>query len=419
MLAPYQGQGSPGPMIVDQRGNLVWFHPLPSGEQATNLGVQQYLGRPVLTWWQGRILQVGFGAGEDVLYDSSYQPLATVRAGNGYQADLHEVRLTAQGTAWIDAFDLIHMNLSSVHGAAAGVLMDSVVQEIDVRTGLVMWEWHALGHIAAGESNNPPQTYSYPWDYAHVNSIDPGASDDVLLSARNTWALYDVDIRTGAVRWRLGGARSSFKLGPRVAFYWQHDAEFQPGGLISLFDNGSDPPKETQSRGLLLSADASRQTVTVVRQFVNPMKTLLAESQGNALSLPGGNWLLGYGRLPNFTEFDSSGGVVLDGTLGPNVQNFKTTLSPWRGQPRTPPSLVASRAAGGAVTVAVSWNGATDVASWRLLAGPSARAMAPVATAAKTGFQTTITARSAGRYTAVQALDPGGAVIGVSAVVRS
>ena len=63
----------------------------------------------------------------------------------------------------------------------------------------------------------------------------------MLLSARNTWTLYDVDIHSGAIRWRLGGAHSSFKLGPGTRFYWQHDAELQPGGLISVFDNGSDP----------------------------------------------------------------------------------------------------------------------------------------------------------------------------------
>jgi hypothetical protein len=417
-MAPYQGQGSPGPMIVDQGGNLVWFHRLPAGVQATNLGVQQYQGRPVLTWWQGRILQLGFGHGEDVLYDSSYRPVATVRAGNGYSADLHEIRLSPQGTAWIDAFDPIHMNLSAVHGAAAGVLTDSVVQEIDIKTGLVMWEWHALGHIPAAESNNPPPKSSYPWDYAHVNSIDPGPAGDVLLSARNTWALYDVDINSGAVRWRLGGARSRFKLGPGVRFYWQHDAEFQPGGLISVFDNGSDPPKEKESRGLLLVPNLAARTVTLAREFVNPARTLLAESQGNALGLPDGNWLLGYGRLPNFTEVDSSGHLLLDGTLGRDVQNFKTTLSPWRGQPRTAPSVLVRRAAAGAATVAVSWNGATDVHSWRVLAGASPGTLRPVATVAKAGFETSVAAPTAGPYVAVQALDGLGAVTGASPAVR-
>jgi hypothetical protein len=417
MLAPYQGQGSPGPMIVDQGGNLVWFQPLPAGVQATNLGVQQYQGRPVLTWWQGRILQLGFGQGEDVIYDDSYRRVATVRAGNGYRADLHEIRLTPQGTAWIIAFDPVHMNLSAAHGAANGVLTDSVVQQIDIGTGLVMWEWHALGHIPAGESNNPAPASSYPWDYAHVNSVDPGSADDVLLSTRNTWALYDVDIHSGAVRWRLGGARSSFKLGPGARFYWQHDARFQPGGQISLFDNGSDPPKEKQSRGLLLAPNVAAHTVTLLNAFANPRRTLLAESQGNMLSLPGGSWLLGYGRLPDFTEFDSAGRVVLDGTLGRDVQNFKTTLSPWRGRPASAPSLVRAGAAA-STTVAVSWNGATDVASWRVLAGASPGALAAVVTAAKTGFQTTIAAPGAGPYVAVQALDSSGAVIGVSPALK-
>jgi hypothetical protein len=418
-LAPYQGEGSPGPMITDQSGNLVWFHPLGAGQEATNFQVQQYEGRPVLTWWQGRIIQVGFGEGEDVIYDDSYRRIATVRAGNGYRADLHAVQLTPQGTAWIDAFDPIHMNLSAEHGSASGILTDSVVQEVDIKTGLVMWEWHALGHISLAESNNPVLASGYPWDYIHVNSAVPGSSGDVLVSARNSWTLYDVDIHSGAFTWRLGGAHSSFKLGPGTRFYWQHDAQFQPGGLISMFDNGSDPPKEKQSRGLLLAANLSNHTVSLVRQFVNPARTLLAESQGNAQSLPGGNWMLGYGRLPNFTEFDASGHVLLDGTLGRNVQNFKSFLSPWSGHPATAPSLLAQSAGAGTVAAAVSWNGATEVASWRLLAGASASTLSPVATVAKAGFQTSITAHASGPYIAVQALDGSGALIGTSAVVKA
>jgi hypothetical protein len=418
-LAPYQGKGTPGPMIVDHAGNLVWFRALPASQTATNFQVQQYQGKPVLTWWQGRVLEVGFGQGEDVIYDSSYRHIATVRAGNGYHADLHEIRLTAQGTAWIDAFDPIHMNLSSAHGLANGVLTDSVIQEVDVKTGLVMWEWHALGSIPIGDSHNPAPRSPYPWDYIHVNSVDPGSSGDVLLSARNTWALYDVDIQTGVVRWRLGGSHSSFKAGAGTHFYWQHDAEFQPGGAISVFDNGSDPPKEKQSRGLLLAADPAAHSVTLLRQFVNPSKTLLASSQGNTLSLPGGNWLMGYGGLPNFTEYDSSGHVLFDATLGKNVQDFRTYLAPWSGQPRTVPAVKATPSGSGGLSVAVSWNGATAVASWRVLAGASPSTLAPVITAAKSGFQTTIAAPATGPYLAVQALDGAGTVLAVSATVKA
>jgi Arylsulfotransferase (ASST) len=416
-LAPYQGKGRPGTMIAEQDGSLVWFRPLPRDDSASNFQVQQYEGKPVLTWWEGRVLEVGFGQGVDEIYDDSYRHVATIRGGNGYSADLHEIRVTSQGTAWIDEFSPIKMDLSREHGKANGVLTDSIVQEIDVRTGLVMWEWHALGHVALSESYSPAPKYSYPWDYVHVNSISPGAGD-VLLSARNTWALYDVDLRSGAIRWRLGGRRSSFRQRAGTHFYWQHDAEWQPDGTISVFDNGSDPPKEKQSRGLLLRLDRSSRSVSLVKQFVNPSERLLASSQGNTLSLAGGDWLMGYGGLPNFTEYDSSGRVLLDGTLGRNVQDFRTYLAPWKATPRTRPSIVAHAAGAGAISVAASWNGATEVASWRALAGSAPGALAPAATAPRHGFQTSMTVHGAGPYVAVQALDASGSVIGTSATVK-
>jgi hypothetical protein len=417
-LAPYQGKGTPGPMIAEQDGSLVWFKPLPAGETATNLQVQQYEGKPVLTWWQGRVLEVGFGQGAIELYNTSYQHVRTIRAGNGYHADLHEIHLTPEGTAWNDQFDPIEMNLSSAGGKSNGVLTDSIVQEIDIKTGLVMWEWHALGHIPLSESNNPAPKYSYPWDYVHINSISPGPNGDVLLSSRNTWALYDVDIASGQIRWRLGGKHSTLKLGAGTREYWQHDAEWQPGGLISVFDNGSTPPKEKQSRGLLLKPDPAGHSVSLVRAFTNPSRTLLAASQGNTLSLPGGNWLMGYGGLPNFTEYDSSGHVLLDGTLGKNVQDFRTYLAPWSATAPGRPSLSA-KASGGTATIAASWNGATSIASWRVLAGASSGSLAAVATAAKAGFETTLKASTAGPYFAVQALDGSGNVLGTSATVKA
>ncbi len=415
-LAPYQGEGTPGPMISEQNGALVWFHPLPAGEEATNFQVQQYDNKPVLTWWQGRILKVGFGQGEDVIYNSSYKQVGSIHAGNGYRADLHEIRLTPQGTAWIDEFDPIKLKLASLRGAA-GVLTDSVVQEIDVKTGLVMWEWHALGHIPLSDSYNPVPHNGNPWDYIHVNSADPGTSDDLLISARNSWALYDVDIKTGAFNWQLGGKHSTFKLGPGAKTYWQHDAEWQPGELISVFDNGSTPPKEKQSRGVLLKPNYASKTVALAKAFVNPSNTLLAPAQGNTLSLPQDNWLMGYGNLPNFTEYDSSGHVLLDGALGHNVQDFRTYLSPWNGQPTSSPAIVAKRS-GGSMTVQTSWNGATSVASWRVLAGASTSALTPLASVAKSGFQTSATVTTSGTYIQTQALDANGNVLGASPTIR-
>ena len=431
-LAPYQGLGAPGPMIAEQNGALVWFHPLPRDDSATNFQVQTYEGKPALTWWQGRIIKVGFGEGEDVIYNSSYQQVATVRAGNGYRADLHEILLTPQGTAWIDAFDPIHMNLSSVHGSAHGILLDSIIEEVDIKTGLVMWEWHALGHIplqrlaqprllrgipvglrahqldlAGGAGSNPGEAGSNP----------PGEPGNVMLSARNTWTLYDVNMHTGGYNWLLGdGGHSSFKLGPGVRFYWQHDAEFQPGGLISLFNNASDPPKQKESSGLLLRPNLSNHTVTLVKRFVNPSKTLLASSQGNTLSLPGGDWLLGYGGLPNFTEFNSSGHVLLDGTLGKNVQDFRTYLSSeWSGQPTTAPAIAvqaAARRRDGRGELERRHRRRLLAGARRQLAGKPRRALTTVA---RHGFQTTIpVSAGAGTYVAARALGASGQTLGTS-----
>lgn len=408
-LAPYQGTGSPGPMIVAPNGRLIWFHPLPAGYSATNLQVQTYEGKPVLTWWQGRILKLGFGQGEDVVYSSSYQPIEAIRAGNGLHADLHVITIAPEGTAWIDAFYPIHTDLAAYHGATDGVLSDSVVQEIDIKTGLVMWEWHALGHIPLASSKNPAPHTSYPWDAYHLNSVAPDGNGNLLISVRNTWTLYDLGIHTGGFAWQFGdGSRSSFKLGGGVRFYWQHDARWQPGGLISVFDNGSTPPKEKQSSGLLLRPEESRHRVSLVKRFVNSSRTLLAGSQGSVQQLAGGDWLLGYGELPNFTELNSSGQIVYDARLGKNTQDFRTYEFPWSATPAQPPEFTLS---GGAVHA--SWNGATEVASWRLLAGSSASSLSPVSTARSNGFETTISAPSAA-YLQVQALNAAGQVIGTS-----
>jgi hypothetical protein len=416
-LAPYQGMGTAGEMIVDQAGNLIWFHPAPANDAATNFHPQQYEGHTVLTWWQGRILALGFGQGADEIWSTSYQPIAQVLAGNGYKADLHQFTLTPQGTAWIDAFDPVELDLSGIGGSAHAVVNDSIVQEVDVKTGLVMWEWHALGHIPLHDSEAAVPRTNINWDYVHLNSIDPGTSGNLLISSRGTWTVYDVDIHSGAFIWRIGGKYPSFKRGPGTSFYWQHDARWQANGLVSVFDNGSDPAHEKQSRGLLLDPNPRSHTVTLVKQFTNPSATLLASSQGDLLDLPGGNWLMGYGGLPNFTEYDSSGQVLFDATLGKNVQDFRTFLAPWSSTPKTQPALAAQAHGGGAVTVEASWNGATTVASWRVLAGSSAGSMASVATAPEHGFETTIQLHTTAPLVAVEALDASGAKLASSAAI--
>jgi len=155
LLAPYAGSGQYGPMILDGNGDLVWFKPVPHGSRAADLRVQTYEGRPVLTWWQDPLVAGGRRDAGVVIADSSYDDVAIVRAGNGYQPDLHAFEITPRGTALFTVYDAIRCNLSAYGGPADGAVADTLFQEVDLRTGLVRSEWHALDHVALADSYMP------------------------------------------------------------------------------------------------------------------------------------------------------------------------------------------------------------------------------------------------------------------------
>jgi hypothetical protein len=423
-LAPYSGPGQYGPMILDENGSLVWFKPLsPQGTRAANFQVQEYEGQPVLTWWQDPLIAGGQSNAGEVIMNSSYRQIAVVRAGNGYQPDLHEFEITPQDTALITVYTGIDCNLSALGGPRDGAVADTLLQEIDLRTGLVMFEWHSLDHVALSDSYAAPfpGTQTTPFDYFHINSIDVEQDGDLLVGSRNTWAAYDVDPHTGQVRWQLGGKHSSFAMGPGTRTAWQHDARQQPDGTITFFDNGATPIKHPQSRAIQVSLDAQNMTASLVRVAEHPTP-LVSGSQGNTQALANGNWLIGWGEEPYLSEFSPTGQLLFDAHLPAAYESYRAYRLPWTGQPSGPPALayLPSSAAHGGAVVYASWNGATLAVAWRVLSGPSPSSLAPVAAAAKTGFETAIplTQAAAGACAAVQALDSSGAVIGVSAAVR-
>jgi len=417
-VAPYDGPGQSGPMILDSSGGLVWFKALRKYTSATNLRVQEYAGKPVLTWWQGDISVHGFGLGEGVILDNAYAQIARVRAGNGLQADLHDFQLTPQGTALITAYDPIYCNLSSVGGSADGAVTDGTFQEIDVRTGLVMFQWTSLDHVALAESYAPANTSdtAFPFDFFHINSINLDQDGSLLISARNTWTAYDLNPQTGQIAWQLGGKHSSFTLGPETATAWQHDPRELANGSFSIFDNGASPTVHSQSRGIVVSLEPQSKTATLVSQFIHPSPPILAKSQGNIQAQANGDWFVGWGEVPDFSEFSPTGHLLFDAHLPPGDQSYRDLRFAWTGHPATRPAI-SVLVAHGAGTVYASWNGATLVASWRVLVGASGRSLKPVAQAARSGFESAITlpAGTTGRYVTVQALDATGRVLGTAA----
>lgn len=306
--APFRGPAQYGPMIFDDEGNLVWFHPLPAGRQAADFRVQRYHGHDVLTWWQGRMLRVGYGVGVDVVADRHYRRIAVLGAGNGLHADDHDFRLTAQGQALLTAYSPIE-NPSST----SGLTLDRVVQEIDPKTGLVMREWHSLGSVPVA----------------------------------------------------------------------------------------------------------------------NPRSVQL---------LPNGNRLLSGAGLPTFTESNRSGETVLAGRLPDGDTSFGVYRYRWAGLPGQRPAIAAVTqsqpgppcktehpgevcpliaALVSETTVYMSWNGATGVASWRVLAGSTRNHLEPLAGVKRSGFETNVTLPGAVAYVQAQALSATGKLLASSNIVKS
>ena len=413
------GPGQYGPLIYAPDGRLVWFQRLSGGETAENLSEQSYKGQPVLTWWRGRVLALGFGQGEDVVMNSRYQTVARVAGGNGLKADLHEFQLAPHDVAYVTAYNPVRCDLRPVKGAADGAIVDTAIQQIDIATGLVRWEWHSLDHVAAAESEVEAPGDTTPWDYFHLNSIDLEPGGNLLISARSTWAGYQLDGASGKVRWRLGGNKSSFKMGPGTRMAWQHDARLLADGEITFFDDGSNPPIHHQSRGLRIKLDLRTHEASLASVFTHSDPPLLAASQGNMQTLSDGNTLIGYGGVPAISEFASSGTLLFDAHQPFDMSFYRAFRFPWSGRPLSPPAVLTSLNNTGEETIVhASWNGATGVSSWRVLAGGQAGSLGPQATIPASGFESSTTLPAKYAYAAVQALDRAGRVLATSPATR-
>jgi hypothetical protein len=416
-LAPQAGPVSNGAEILDRNGHVVWYHPAPANTSIMDFRVQTYQGQPALTWWQGNI-NAGTGRGVGYIYDTNYHQIATVRAGNGLMADLHEFKLTGANTAFVTAYYPVYVDARSVHYPSKQIVLDSVVQEIDIRTGLVLWQWDSLDHIALTESHGPypPRRTRNPFDYFHINSVDLDHDGNVVISGRNTWAAYKVSHQTGKVIWALGGRHSSFKLGSGVLFAWQHDVRIRSGHdwYVTLFDDGGGPPELHQSRALKLFLDTKHHTARVVsqRQHSPPITAFF---EGNVQQLSNLDEFVGWGGPPYFTEYDRNGKVVVDGHFVGANSSYRAYRFNWSATPSQPPAIAASKR-GSRTAVFGSWNGATNVWSWRVLGGGSASSLKTVGSSRTHGFETEIDV-PAQKAVEVQALDRAGHVLGHSGVV--
>jgi hypothetical protein len=219
------------------------------------------------------------------------------------------------------------------------------------------------------------------------------------------------------VLWRLGGKNSTFALGRGVRFAFQHDATLLPDGSIEIFDNEDTPKIADQSRAIDVGLNFTTRTATLLHQYVNPKRAVLSASQGDVQQLGNDN-LVGWGQVGLVSEFSAAGALTFQLELPPLVESYRAFRFPWTATPPAPPVVYAKAASATKTTVAASWNGATDVAAWQVLAGAGPTSLAPVgAPVAWSGLETQTTAATAGPYIGAEALSASGQVIGQASPV--
>ena len=423
-VAPKAGPGQNGPQIRDARGRLIWTRPVGGRLSPYDFRAQRYRGQPVLTWWQGGVY-TGKGRGHGVILDRSYRVIGRVYAGNGYSMDQHEFEITPRNTAYITIFQPVRYNLRPAHGPRHGLAWDSVVQEIDIRTGIVLFEWHSLSRVSVGLGTFPIRPGVY--DPFHVNSVSVERNGNLLLSARNADTMFLVDRHDGRVIWRLGGKRSSFRMHHGTHTRGQHQATRQADGTIRVFDNGGSTrfPKrrDHQSRGVVLRLFKKPRRAYLVHQYLHPHRRLYSRSQGSIQRLANGNVFLSWGGgNPQLTEFTYEGRQVFEAYMNPRGDDtYRAYRLPWSGaRPGGRPAVVARIGKDRRTRVYVSWNGATDVTRWTVSGGSHRAALLPLGSSPWTNFETRITlAKPPPRYVVVRGLDAHGAVLGTSRTVKT
>ncbi len=421
-----------GATIADNNGRIRWYRPsgiASKGNEFYNFQPQTYKGRPVLTYWLGASGVQGFSqVGAYEILNNKYNRIASFTPGNGYGPNIHEFSLTGRDTALVQAYQGVEYDLTPVGGAKDGKILDNVVQEIDIKTGAVLFEWHAIGNVGLKAAEGAPPEDGSPWDYLHINASKPDGNS-ILVSGRRTSTIYRINRSTASIRWRLRGdgmkpKTNSFKIAPGAQWGYQHDMERLPNGNISLFDNGADRPNaglpvindESSILVLRLSGKGNNRTASLVKRYTHEPDPIIALSQGSARQLENGNWFAGWGQVSQMTEFSPDGEVVWDAIFPDSaVNSYRSFKAPWVGKPKDRPAI-ASEADGAGATVYASWNGA-EVAEWKVLTGDSAGSLREVGSSAWKNLETMIPVASVDSKVRAVAYDADGKQIGQSGLI--
>ncbi|KAH8429307.1 arylsulfotransferase family protein [Aspergillus melleus] len=321
----------------------------------------------------------GTGYGQHVLLDQSYEHVVTAIPGNHRIACLHEFNVIDGRTALVEIFQPTPANLTPYGGNSSQQWIgDGIVQDFDIETGDVIFEWSALDHIDPADSlvtleSSGPSAGLAPatsWDYVHLNSVDKDADGNYLVSGHHTSTIYKINGTDGSIIWRLGGNNSTFNQVGNWTFGFQHDARWLPheGGnaieRFSFFDNsaGGAVHYNKVSSAVIVQLDHTNNTATSQRKAQAPYG-LSVGSAGNTQLLPNDHLFVGWGSEGAYTEFGPANEVLYHAFIQNGV-SYRAFASSWTGTPREDPAIIAVKSTT-SITLYVSWNGDTRTSRWK------------------------------------------------------
>jgi hypothetical protein len=428
-LTPYNA----GIGIFRDTGTLVWWHDRPAGTtEEHNATVVTLWGHQYLAAWAGTARYYGkngvsVNSGVVLLYNQRYQQVGEITAGAPFapvRVDMHEFRITPQGDALIGVYQPVKMTIKGQHVTVVGYVVQKLSLVHDshgIHTGKVLFQWRSLRHVPLSASYAGDPGNGGAWDYFHGNAIAQDTDGNLVISSRNTWGIYKISARTGRIIWQVG-ARGDHRITHRWCY--QHDIDPLGNNEYSLFDDGGVGPicfpgtSEHASRGLIIRVDPSRRPagVRVVHAFAHH-PAIDAGYLGSVQRLSNGDVLVDWGNEPQITQYSPNGKVLMDLSL--SHDSYRGFRYPWVGSPVDRPSVAAHTSASG-TSVWASWNGSTQVVSWRVLAGATPASLAAVsAPTHRQGFETRISLKRRYAEVAVQALSASGQVLGTSKTVST
>jgi hypothetical protein len=372
------GFGQSYMLMVDNTGEPVYYQRLAPSRMVLDFTKQPNGQLTYFDAYYGRF----FGL------DNTYTVKSTYQAGNGYQTDHHDLQILPNGHYQLMIWDGHTVDMSKIvaGGKPDAWVIGLTVQEIDTQQNVV-FEWRSWDHIALTETlESLTDSVITP---VHGNALEPDYDGNILVSCRNLDAIIKIDRQTGDILWRLGGKLNDFTFVNDEGFHRQHDIRRLADGDITLFDNRT-LVQPLYSRAVEYRLDEVHKTATRVWEYRHT-PDLYAPWVSNVQQLPNGDRLVSWGLpTPNVTEVTPGGTPIFELGYTDNLQaSYRVFRFPWQGYPTWPPVLLLDQA-DGENRLHFSWNGATEVASYRILAGNTRHPDEVIGTVSKQGFETTL-----------------------------